>query len=180
MPSPWSSWSSSVNVYAPVAGGDLQREHLTVARIKARRAGVNKRRQQVAGDVVNNRRTNRRQVLRQTRRVRRQRDGPGLVGAKRHQRASVPVATVDGAGRVRRRIGIAARQQILIHRLRHRAASCTGMSFSTLIVKPPVSGTKSPSASVATRIDERLIASSASSLSFVPSPWSSWSSSVNV
>ena len=75
--------------------GDLQREHLTVARIKARRAGVNKRRQQVAGDVVNNRRTNRRQVLRQTRRGRRQRDGPGLVGAKRHQAASVPVATVE-------------------------------------------------------------------------------------
>ena len=32
------------------------------------------------------------------------------------------------------------------------------MSFSTLMVKAPVSGMKSPSASVATRIDERLIA----------------------
>ena len=72
--------------------GDLQREHLTVARIQARRAGVNKRRQQVAGDVVDNRRTNRRQVLRQTRRGRRQRDGPGLVRAKRHQAGKRPAS----------------------------------------------------------------------------------------
>ena len=82
---------------------------------------VNKRRQQVAGDVVNNRRTNRRQVLRQTRRGRRQRDRPGLVRAKRHQAGQRPGRNRRGAGRVRRRIGIAARQQILIHRLRHRS-----------------------------------------------------------
>ena len=86
-------------------------------------AGVNKRRQQVAGDVVDNRRTNRRQVLRQTRRVRRQRDGPGLVRAKRHQAASVPVATVAAPAGFAGVSGLPARQQILINRLRHGAAS---------------------------------------------------------
>ena len=44
------------------------------------------------------------------------------------------------------------------------------MSFSTLIVKPPVSGMKSPSASVATMIDDKLMAISASSSSFDAQP----------
>ena len=48
--------------------------------------------------------------------------------------------------------------------------SGTGMSFSTLIVKPPVSGMKSPSASVATMTDDKSMAISASSSSFDAQP----------
>ena len=86
-----------------------------------------------------------------------------------------------GRPRVRRRIGIATRQQVLIHRLRHgRGKLQRNVVLDTDGEARRVSGTKSPSASVATMTDEKLMAISASSLSLVSSPWSSWSKSVNV
>ena len=105
---------------------------------------------------------------------------PGWSAPNDTSALSVPVAVVEAVPGLAGVSGLPPSSRSSYTVCATVAAVATGMSFSTLMVKAPVSGMKSPSASVATRIDDRLIGSSASSLSLVSRPWSSWSSSVNV
>ena len=180
-PSPWSSWSSRSNVTTRRRGVTSSVNTGRSARPGPAGVGVNRRRQQVAGHAVGDRLALREQRCgRPT--VRRQRDGRRLVRPDREQvRQRAPSSTVAPpslfAGRYRLPDPPADPRTPSAPPSRQ---SGTGMSFSTLMMKPPVTGTTSPSASVATRIDEKSMAISASSASFMPGPWSSWSSSVNV